>query len=191
MPPRQAPANRRPHTVYTKLLSALRKTELVRLCLEFRLNADGSVLNLRNRLKDYLNLHRDTLYRDPRYTGLFPRHRRLNQPPPILTNSSRTISSNPPSPSTPPASPGLSYAPSSPALSFASWNGIEEQPHVPPIHVHPPVDHPPAQPHYLQEMHDHHHPHLSSAATDSQRGSPLPPVAHVAHGRKCPRPRSY
>ena len=61
---------------YTKVLSALRKNDLARLCAEFRLSSDGSVVALRNRLKDYLNIHRDTLYRNPRYNALFPRHRK-------------------------------------------------------------------------------------------------------------------
>ena len=65
---------------YTQVLSALRKNDLICLCDEFRLPTEGSVVNLRNRLKDYLNLHRNTLFRNPRYNPLFPRHRRPVQP---------------------------------------------------------------------------------------------------------------
>jgi hypothetical protein len=57
MPRQQARGHRAP---YTKLLSALRKPELVRLCGEFRLSLVGSVVVLRNR-KGHL-LHRDTTH---------------------------------------------------------------------------------------------------------------------------------
>ena len=40
---------------YTTTLSLLRKIDLMRLSLEFRLSTDGSVVVLRNRLKAYLN----------------------------------------------------------------------------------------------------------------------------------------
>ena len=77
MPRRAARAHGAP---YTKVLSALLKPDLVRLCGEFRLAADGSVVNLRKRLKDHLNLNRDRIYRDHRYRALYPKHRRVGEP---------------------------------------------------------------------------------------------------------------
>ncbi|KAF8815626.1 hypothetical protein BYT27DRAFT_7297117 [Phlegmacium glaucopus] len=71
-------------TTYTKTLSALRKTELIRLADDLGLDSEGSVAELRTRLKDHLNENRDDLFRNPRYNGLYPRHRRHNQPPPPL-----------------------------------------------------------------------------------------------------------
>jgi hypothetical protein len=46
---------------YSMVLSALCKTELIQLSLEFKLPTDGSVIDLRNCLKCYLNFNRDTL----------------------------------------------------------------------------------------------------------------------------------
>jgi hypothetical protein len=153
---------------YTKVLSALRKTELVRLCIEFRLSIDGSVVTLRNRLKDYLNLHRDALFRNPRYKPLFPKHRRANRPPssPVLS----IHSSLPRSPS------ALSYVSS--VRSYASWNGIDDhfQPHTP--------NHSPEPPHL---HHDHPHPQQHHSPPPSPTVSfqdPLPPVLHAGEGRK-------
>jgi len=102
-------------TPYTKVLSALLKPDLVRLCGEFRLAADGSVVNLRKRLKDYLNLNRDRVYRDPRYNALYPRHRRAGEP------AARE------------PTPALSDR------SFESWNGIEDQPQHDPQHEPLPI----------------------------------------------------
>src|SRR5882762_2969549 len=42
---------------YTTTLSMLRKMDLIRLSLEFKLPTDGSVVNLRDRLRVYLNAH--------------------------------------------------------------------------------------------------------------------------------------
>ena len=98
-------------TPYTQVLSTLRKTDLVRLCLEFRLPADGSVVVLRKHAKDYLNLHRDRLFWDQRFTALFPRFRRPVEPPP-------------PS-SSPPLSPTLSYVSTSSTVSYGSWHGVQ------------------------------------------------------------------
>ena len=66
---------------YTMTLSLLRKIDLMRLSLEFRLLTDGSVVVLRNRLKTYPNAHQDILYHNPCYNVLFPKLRRLNPPP--------------------------------------------------------------------------------------------------------------
>ena len=105
---------------YTKVLSALRKNDLTRLCAEFRLSSDGSVVALRNRLKDYLNIHRDTLYRNPRYNALFPRHRK-----PVRRPRRQSDPSSPPT--SPPTSPNASHRSHShsPARSFDSWHGID------------------------------------------------------------------
>jgi hypothetical protein len=79
MPPRQY--LRENEAPYSQVLSALRKNDLMRLCVEFGLPVDGPVVTLRHRLKDYLNLHRNTLYRNPRFTGLFPKHRKGKHDP--------------------------------------------------------------------------------------------------------------
>ena len=112
MPRRAARANGAP---YTKVLSALLKPDLVHLCGEFRLAADGSVVNLRKRLKDYLNLNRDRVYRDPRYKGLYPKHRRAGEP--VAREQSPVLSDR----------------------SFESWNGIAGQPQdIPQVGPLPP-----------------------------------------------------
>ena len=119
MPRQPAHLNRRP---YTKLPSALRKTELIRLCDEFNLPSDGSVVGLRDRIKEHLNQNRDDLLRNPCYAGLFPRPRRRTQ---------RNRSSTPPTSSRTLSSQNHS---SSPSHSYASWNGFEN---FSPDHVHP------------------------------------------------------
>ena len=131
MPPRQLLPNRTP---YTKTLSALLKTDLIRLSTEFRLPTDGPVVTLRNRLRAYLNYHNATLARNPRYRALFPGYRRNRSP-------------------TPPSSPVLSYRTPSPTPTFDSWDGINDpqqpQPHVddPQLPLpHPPIFHPPPPP---------------------------------------------
>ena len=101
MPRRAARANGAP---YTKVLSALLKPDLVRLCGEFRLAADGSVVNLRKRLKDHLNLNRDRIYRDHRYKALYPKHRRVGEPAAREQSPARSDD------------------------SYASWHGIGAQP---------------------------------------------------------------
>ena len=101
MPRRAARAHGAP---YTKVLSALLKPDLVRLCGEFRLAADGSVVNLRKRLKDHLNLNRDRIYRDHRYRALYPKHRRVGEP--AAREQSPVLSDR----------------------SFDSWHGIGGQP---------------------------------------------------------------
>ena len=153
--PRQA--NRTP---YTKTLTALLKPDLVRLCNEFHLPNDGSVVVLRNRLKDYLNLHRDNLFRNPRYNALFPKHRRARaaNPPPPSTISNRSFS---------PLSDHSSDD------SFASWNGIDDQdpPQQPDIqHLNPPF--------VPNDLPDHYTPPPSPLPSPaaSERNSPVPTV---------------
>jgi hypothetical protein len=182
-PPRRQPQAIR--TPYTKVLSALLKTELLRLCLEFHLPTDGSVVALRLRLKDYLNLNRETLYRNPRYNALFPRHRRVinNIPPPLIIQAlplSRTRSSS--------SSSVLSYKSSSPARSYISWNGIEDQPVPPQQHAPAPQLHAPQplSPQHLPpplEPHAHHIPPPSPSIDGSEQDFP-PPAVQAAEGRK-------
>jgi hypothetical protein len=171
-------ANRTP---YTQVLSALRKTDLVRLCVEFRLSADGSVVRLRQRLKDYLNLHRDRLYHNARYTALFPRHRRVNQQPPAPPPSSRS------------PSPPASSRSQSPYGSDDSWHGIggDLPPHQQPPHQHlPPRSQSPAQdfqeqpyfPDFPEGSAPFIHPQHSRSPSFSRRGSP--PIAIVDPRRK-------
>jgi hypothetical protein len=157
-------SQRRPFTIqapYTQLITALRKIDLLRLCVEFRLPNDGSVVELRNRLKDYLNLHRETVYRNPRYTALYPRHRRL--PPARRSLSSR------------PSSPPLSYRTPSPTDSFESWDGIDDPPQRHPQQL------PPDPPPHLG------YPPSSPSTTHSDLGSPPPPIHPPAGGKYSPR----
>ena len=163
MPRQQLQANGTP---YNTLLSALRKTDLLRLCTEFHLPVNGPVATLKNRLKDYLNLHSATLYRNPRYNALFPRHRRSN-----LRKRGQE-----PSPSPPPSS--HTFRTLSPTPSFGSWDGIgEPDPHNDaPEHVLPPVP-----PHHEPHHHDHHTPPPSDF---SSRQDSFSPAVHPADGRE-------
>ncbi|KAF8805714.1 hypothetical protein BYT27DRAFT_7192077 [Phlegmacium glaucopus] len=112
-------------TTYTKTLSALRKTELVRLANDLDLDSDGSVAELRTRLKDHLNENRDILFRIPRYNALYPRHRCHIQPPP------------------PPASDTLStHLSQPPSTSFSSWDGMAADHHQSPPPVSDHTRHP-------------------------------------------------
>lgn len=171
MPRQQVPDNRPP---YTKVLSALRKNELVRLCLEFGLSNEGSVVVLRTRLKDYLNLHRETAYRNPRYKALFPKHRRFNQPP----------SSRSPTPGTR-SSPPVSDRSPSPALSYASWDGIIPLPHNdnPAIYPQQPPIQPPYMPLQLQAPVPLHNSPPPPSISSHDHESP-PPVFPPVGGRK-------
>jgi hypothetical protein len=107
---------------YTQTLSLLRKIDLIRLSLEFKLPTDGSVVNLRDRLRVYLNAHRDVIYRNPRYKPLFPKLRRPPQPRVASVAESRSISYRTPSPV------GSEHSNAS-TQSYKSWNGIEVHPH--------------------------------------------------------------
>ena len=134
--PRQ-PLNRHP---FTKTLSTLCKNELIRLAIEFDLPSDGSVISLRNRLKTHLTLHNEAIYRNPRYTGLYPRPRHLNiirQPSPPNSTSLQYQ----------PSTPRLSYRSLLPAPPFTSWHGIGIQPDIPQspiLPVHPLPQHQPS-----------------------------------------------
>jgi hypothetical protein len=188
MPQQRLPSHQYP---YTQVLSALRKNDLIRLCVEFGLPVDGPVVGLRNRLKDYLNLHRDTLYRDPRYKALFPKHRKPNHPPsPSIPPS--TVSSRSPTPDLPDRSP-------SPAESFASWHGIggdsdnhadnRQRSPVDPVpqdvrdlsepHYFPP---PPSPPPFPQDRADHQLLHSHSLPIPGP--GPVFPAAYPGDRRK-------
>jgi hypothetical protein len=148
---------------YTQTLSMLRKIDLIRLSLEFRLPTDGSVVNLRDRLRVYLNAHRETLYRNPRFNPLFPKHRRPPQRPASPVPDPLIPPSRTPSPA------GSNYSGSS-AHSYESWNGIEHNAHH---HL------PPAQPPHFPV----HHPSPSPSVPGSVPDSP-PPSDHPADLRK-------
>ena len=162
--PRQA--NRTP---YTKTLTALLKPDLVRLCNEFHLPNDGSVVVLRNRLKDYLNLHQDNIFRNPQYNALFPKHRRVRaaDPPPPSTISNH--SSSP-------------FSDRSSDNSFASWNGIDDQD----LPQQPDIQHynPPFVPNDLPD-HDTPPPSPFPSPAASERNSPIPTV-HPIDSRELP-----
>ena len=65
---------------YTHTLSLLRKIDLIRLSLEFKLRTDRTDVILRDRLRVYLNSHSETLYKNPQYRPLYPQLRRPTQP---------------------------------------------------------------------------------------------------------------
>ena len=137
----------------------LRKIDLIRLSLEFKLPTDGSVVVLRNRIRVYMNAHREILYRNPRYNPLFPKHRRpahLPPPPGSYVPSSRA------------PSPAISDHSDSSTHSFASWNGIgnNDQHHDP--HVHPPQLLPPVIPPHDEVV---FHPPPSPSIPGSDPGS--------------------
>jgi hypothetical protein len=161
--PRQPQLNGRP---YTKLLSALRKQELVRLSTEFRLSSEGSVPALRDRIKGHLNENREQLFRNPRFKALYPRHRRHNQPqPPPSPRPSRTLSTRA----------------SSPALSYASWNGILDQEPQQQLPVQPEL--PPAQPEPIPPPIQPQQPQYTPSITITERG-PSPPFNPMDNGCK-------
>lgn len=159
--------DRRP---YTRTLSALLKTDLIRLATDFRLPTDGSVLDLRNRLRVYLNARRDNLRANPRYKALFPKNHRPVQPPHLT----------PP----PPSTPALSYRSLSPVGSFDSWHGIGDQPqhHEHPLHHQPlvqpfvPLDPPPA---VTPDPSDRSSPPPSIIAGDGRKSSCLNLFAQI------------
>jgi len=157
---------------YTKVLSALLKTDLLRLSTEFRLSSEGSVVTLRKRLKDYMNLHRNTLSRNPRFVALFPRHARPPQPqPPPFPNGPRVRSPS-----------ALSYVGdsprNSPTFSDDSWHGIGVPPQ--PHNQSPAPHNPPA--HLAHEF-------PTPSPPSSDHGSPgpsPPPTLHDDDGREFP-----
>jgi hypothetical protein len=133
---------------YTQTLSALRKNDLLRLTVEFRLPVEGSVVILRNQLKKYLNSHRDTLYRNPRFTALYPKHRRPARQSSFAPSNSRN------SRSTPSVSPSPHPSPS-PTPSYGSWNGIEDETQHAPSTI---TRHSPPHAHFHSPVHYHPHP---------------------------------
>jgi hypothetical protein len=124
--PRQPPTGR----PFTKTLGTLRKNDLIRLSGEFDLPLDGSVNTLRNRLRAHLDFHREVIYRNVRYKGLYPKHRRpigSRRLPPQSTPDPPVV------PKTRSSSTVLSYRNLSPTPSFGSWNGIDDlQQQLPP-----------------------------------------------------------
>ena len=153
----------------------LRKIDLIRLSLELRLPTHGTVVNLRDRLRVYLNAHSAALFRNPRYRSLYPKIRR---PLPALAL---------PTPDSPPTSPSKSPTPST--HSSDSWQGIPEDPHrhvvdhaplvqppVPPLLVHPPLAHlPPVHPPLIHPLPIHPPP-------------PIAPLAQAPHFYPPPSP---
>jgi hypothetical protein len=167
---------------YTQTLSMLRKIDLMRLSLEFRLPTDGSVVTLRNRLRVYLNAHSETLFRNPRYRPLYPKIRRQTNPPEPVFHDSQTI----------PSSSSRSSRSVSPASSYESWNGIEADAfQLPPPAIQPPplaVLPPAIQPPPLAVLPPHNPavqypppPPPSSPGSDPE---PLPFGNHDDDGRK-------
>ena len=175
MLPHQLPPNQQPP--YTATLSMLRKIDLIRLSLELKLPTDGSVVNLRDRLRVYLNAHSDTLFRNPRYNALYPKVRRPRQPPPLPTASSQPLSYRSPSPSE-------SDRSDSSTRSFESWHGITNEPqHQAPAPQLPqlPLQRSPSPP--PQNPVPLYHPPPSPSVHDSEQ-SYLPPENNFPPPRK-------
>ena len=112
---------------YTTTLSLLRKIDLMRLSLEFKLPTEGNVMILRDRLRVYLNAHSETLWKNPRFRPLYPQHRRVTQP--VVQQPPETADRTP--------SPTPSSSSDSSADSFESWHGIEEVPAHHPLQPEP------------------------------------------------------
>jgi hypothetical protein len=91
---------------YSKPITGLRKTQLMRLALDLNLPSDGTVVDLRNRISVVLTARKNILARDPRFTKLYPRRR---QNPASSPENSQ--------PSSRSASPTLSDS--------LSWHGIQ------------------------------------------------------------------
>jgi hypothetical protein len=186
MPRQQLRSNRAP---YTQLFSALRKPDLIQLCGEFRLSPEGSVITLKERLRDYINLNRDRVYQNPRYTALFPRHQKPQRNPSPQTDSI-------------PSSPPVSSRSVSPIDSEASWHGIGRQfeipntippedrqqqhfEHQPSPQHEPPLDDQPPQPHQHQGQHPipPEEPIMPPSEAASNRGS-VPPITFPDNNSK-------
>ena len=174
IPPQQPPVNR---PTYSRTLSALRKSELVQLSVKFKLPTDGNVVFLRNRLRVYMNYHRDVLMNNPRYRALFPRARDPNIP--------IRRSELPPQTRQTRSSPALSYDRSpSPALSYDSWHGIEDnQVPIPLVQPHQPSPQPLHPLPHHQEPFLYHHPPPSPSSSESSADS-LPPAPNLVGGCK-------
>ena len=127
---------------YTTTLSLLRKIDLIRLSVELKLPTDGNVMNLRDRLRVYLNAHSETLWRNPRFRPLYPQHRRTTQP----------AVQQPPEPVNHTPSPTLSTSSDSSAVSYESWNGIEDA-----AAHHPQPQQPPQAPVQPAPLNQHAH----------------------------------
>jgi hypothetical protein len=159
VPPQELP--------YSQPLSALRKADLIRLSVEFKLAVDGPVTTLRNRLRVYLNSHRNSLYPNPRFKTLYPKRRNpsISLPPETRSQNSRSIS------------PSNNH-------SDASWNGIRSQ----------PSPHPSSNPSSHPSPRSSPHPTAPGnrsppLAPHSELGSP-PAGDHINGGRKSLLPQT-
>ena len=112
---------------YTTTLSLLRKIDLLRLAVEFKRPSHGTVQELKDDLRKYLNTHCKTLYKNPRFRPLYPKFRRPTMP-------ARPQAPVGPAPPIRSPSPSTSDSSDTTNESFESWNGIE----VPPEHHDPP-----------------------------------------------------
>ena len=99
-------------------------------------------MNLRDRLRVYLNAHSETLWRNPRFRPLYPQHRRTTQP----------AVQQPPEPVNRTPSPTLSTSSDSSAVSYESWNGIEDA-----AAHHPQPQQPPQAPVQPAPLNQHAH----------------------------------
>ena len=168
---------------YTATLNFLRKIDLLRLCLEFKLPSAGTVVTLRKDIKKHLNSHRDTLYHNPRYAPLYPKHRQRNRnpsPAPSFLNSNFT-------PSHPP-SPPLSYRSPSPTPSDESWNGIQDlRLHHSPPPIQPQLPGSPPHQEAPPQLLDDHDPPFQPPSDYGWPPDP-PHAAYIPNGRKSHSP---
>jgi hypothetical protein len=163
---------------YTQTLNLLRKIDLLRLSLELRLSTEGSVVVLRNRLRAYLNTHRETLTQNPRYVRLYPAQQRPVQlrAPDVQPQVHHANHNRPPTP----PSPALSHSSQSSNSSYDSWHGIQQPEPQPPAH---PVHAELPQYAYPQEPVVHYQPPLSPVPSFLLQVSP-PPMAYAGGGRE-------
>ena len=163
---------------YTQTLNLLRRIDVLRLCVEFKIPSDGTVIALKDKIRRHLNENRDTLFNDPQFNPLYPKVRHVIQPP----------AAQPPAVShqvVRPLSPTLSESSLSSISSdhsYESWHGIE----VPPVYHDPPAQ-PPYQaealpPHEVvpQDFPAHHY-HLPPPPSPSVPGSEPDPFLFNDH----------
>ena len=141
--------------------------------MEFKISSEGTVVLLKNKIRRYLDEHRDTLFNNPRFTALYPKARRVTQPVAPRPPAVRHQIVRPPSP----ALSISSNSTTSSDHSYESWNGIQAPPlhHDPPIQPLPqeaaPLLHSPA--HYEPPAHHYHLPPPPSLSAPGSNPDPF------------------
>ena len=146
--------------------------------MEFKISSEGTVVLLKNKIRRYLNEHRDTLFNNPRFTTLYPKARCVTQPVAPRPPAVRHQVVHPPSP----ALSISSNSTTSSDCSYESWNGIQ----APPLHHDPPIQPLPQEAAPLLHSPAHydppaHHYHLPPPPSPSVPGSDPDPFLFGDH----------